>query len=48
MKQLISISIVLFIVLIIGVQSKLLYTFTIARHGAVYPPNDLYDGNQTK
>jgi hypothetical protein len=29
-------------------SSKLVYTFTLARHGAVYPPNDLYDGNQTK
>ena len=29
-------------------EAKMLYAFTLARHGAVYPPNDLYDGNETK
>jgi hypothetical protein len=35
-------------VLNVVAQSKIIYTFSVMRHGAVYAPNDLYDGNQTK
>ena len=31
-----------------GSHSKMLYTFSIMRHGATYAPNDLYDGKETK
>ncbi len=37
-----------FAALIIAGQSKILYTLAVVRHGAEYPRNDLYDGNQTK
>ena len=26
-------------------HTKMLYTFNVIRHGAIYPKNDLYDGN---
>jgi len=29
----------------LGCQTKMLYTFSVLRHGAAYPSNDLYDGN---
>ena len=29
-------------------ETKMVYTFTMIRHGADYPTNDLYDGNETK
>lgn len=29
-------------------QQKLIFAFAVARHGAEFPRNDLYDGNQTK
>lgn len=34
--------------LFIAAQTKILYTLAAVRHGAEYPRNDLYDGNQTK
>lgn len=36
------------IVLAATCSSKLLSLFAMIRHGAIYPKNDLYDGNQTK
>lgn len=29
-------------------ETKMVYTFSMIRHGADYPTNDLYDGNETK
>lgn len=35
-------------VLLVICNSKLLSIFAMIRHGAIYPKNDLYDGNETK
>lgn len=34
--------------LILAANCKQLYLFSMIRHGAIYPKNDLYDGNDTK
>ena len=36
------------LVLIVPVETKMMYTFSMMRHGSRYPINDLYDGNQTR
>lgn len=41
-------SLLIFSLLILTTHCKLLYLFSMIRHGAIYPKNDLYDGNQTK
>lgn len=41
-------SLLIFSLLILDTHFKLLYLFSMIRHGAIYPKNDLYDGNQTK
>ena len=33
-----------FAILEVSIQSKLLYAYSLIRHGAEYPKNDLYDG----
>jgi hypothetical protein len=38
----------LILVLLACTSSKLISLFAMIRHGAIYPKNDLYDGNQTK
>jgi hypothetical protein len=41
-------TIVCLLFLIHTIEVKLIFAFTLIRHGAEYPKNDLYDGNQTK
>ena len=41
-KLLALLAVLLFITL---VESKLIYAYSLVRHGAEYPKNDLYDGN---
>lgn len=36
---------VIILLLMVTVNCKLLYLFSMIRHGAIYPKNDLYDGN---
>lgn len=38
-------SFLIFSLLILATNCKLLYLFSMIRHGAIYPKNDLYDGN---
>ncbi len=47
-KAIDTLSLLVVALFMVHIEAKMLYTYTIARHGAVYPPNDLYDGNQTK
>ena len=42
-----KIIILISVFLLIGVNTKLLYLFSLVRHGAIYPKNNLYDGNET-
>ena len=46
-RKIITVLLITFIS-IVGIESKMLYTFSLMRHGAEYPKNDLYDGNETK
>jgi hypothetical protein len=42
-----QISLLLLFLLVVGSNCKLLYLFSMIRHGAIYPKNNLFDGNQT-
>jgi hypothetical protein len=42
-----KIIILISIFLLLSVNTKLLYVFSMIRHGAIYPKNNLYDGNET-
>ncbi len=42
-----KIIILISIFLLLGANTKLLYVFSMIRHGAIYPKNNLYDGNET-
>ena len=37
-----------FAIFVAVAETKMVYTFSMIRHGAEYPNNDLYDGNETK
>ena len=41
-------SLLVFCLLLLAANCKLIYLFSMIRHGAIYPKNDLYDGNETK
>lgn len=38
---------ILLLILLACTNCKLQYLFSMIRHGAIYPKNDLYDANQT-
>ncbi len=40
-----NIKFLILLVLVLCSNCKLLSLFTMIRHGAIYPKNDLYDGN---